>query len=725
MGYLQDIFGRASTTGTSSGGSGGNTSGGFQWAPDYSSFTTNPNAVWQDNPASAENSWMDQSGWFTKQAGDVWSSGADTFTRIEDNPTSWRDLQAAGQWDLKDQNSNAWKYLSKNASYGRQFDGEDFSSPEFGIYSALSKAGVTPSYGSFSDIGNPANIVKGYADALVAGGIDPTRAQQIAQTGYDQSKRLQYVKNKNSHGGVAGIAEGFGDIAEATRPIWTAALGGWLAAPAGAASTAAEAGAAAGSATGAGTAGATGMAGFGTGAGVAASGGLGLGSTLSNFYSGLGLGGMGTAAATGATLGGGMSALGGGDIVQGALMGGLGGAAGNYFGGSPTTNVEGGTGINWDTATASNAGVVDSPYEEILGNPLEGGVASEIPFTGTESGQSLESWLNKSFSPNPNILASDTSSLNSFPTTSDPWGTGVSPSQLGSDLSASGFSVPSTNTLNLQPTDYLGDGGIAMDDLSSSFNTTSDESNPLGEEVPMDSTLFGEDPMIQSTDPTNPYQNEAYQSGMDFSGGGEIPLAQQYPNVEPGMLDKLLNTYNTMRDPLKIAGGLAQLYLGRQNKGELEDALRKQEAQAFDHRQFDNLMRNYQDPQKRLEMLRGTPGFLQSEKYLTDEMQRKLAQKGHFMQQGNQGAVSNNWSVPMADVVAKNAMQWDKQIFDQLGGLTGMGFDPADSRARLQGAFVPGMNAQRDKGYDALFEALRNNKELIPDALKGLSSWLS
>jgi hypothetical protein len=236
------------------------------------------------------------------------------------------------------------------------------------------------------------------------------------------------------------------------------------------------------------------------------------------------------------------------------------------------------------------------------------------------------------------------------------------------------------------------------------------------EEIPQDSTLFGEEPVVEP-DPTS-FEGTSFDSGMDFGAGGEIPVEQQYPGMDTSVMDKLKEAYSMMKDPLALAGAMGKMYMGRNQADEMRKYLESQKASEFNHREFDQLARNYKDPNKRKQMLENTPGYAMSRDYLLKEQMRKLAQQGKFGQIGQGDAMASNWAVPMADVVGKNAMAWDNQIFGQVKDLTGMGENNSAANASLAGAFLPKAASQENQGWMDLLEALRRNQGLLPDVLK-------
>lgn len=211
---------------------------------------------------------------------------------------------------------------------------------------------------------------------------------------------------------------------------------------------------------------------------------------------------------------------------------------------------------------------------------------------------------------------------------------------------------------------------------------------------------------------------EAGQSAQTLESG--FNPATQGGNV----LDKATQLYNTAKPLLSVGGKLIDFVQKDKQADELRNYMAQQEAQGFNHRQFDPMAQAMMDPGKRMEMLRNTPGFLESQRYLMEEMKRKLAKKGSFSQLGQGDALSNNWAVPMGDVFAKHAMDWDKQVFDQVRDLTGMQFDPAATRAQIAGNFLPGAQAQDDRKWHYLGKILEDAKG-IPDSLKGLMGLLA
>src|SRR3990167_4208552 len=87
------------------------------------------------------------------------------------------------------------------------------------------------------------------------------------------------------------------------------------------------------------------------------------------------------------------------------------------------------------------------------------------------------------------------------------------------------------------------------------------------------------------------------------------------------------------------------------------------------------------DPTARNQMMRETPGFLASQEFAERAQQRRNSATGNL----NTGY----GDTLTADVLGRNASQWDNQLFNQLSQASGMGFNNVASQAQLGTGFLP------------------------------------
>lgn len=231
------------------------------------------------------------------------------------------------------------------------------------------------------------------------------------------------------------------------------------------------------------------------------------------------------------------------------------------------------------------------------------------------------------------------------------------------------------------------------------------------------------EPSTSSTETTPMPGTDQYPTeGTNFPGEPEGQYGGPTGMNDPSTMSQLRDLYGTLKDPARLLMALQQLGRGRQQRGAMEEFMRNAQGQAFPHQEFQQFARDYFDPAKRNQMLQNTPGFQASQDYLSKETQRKLAGQGKFSQVGQGGAMSNNWSVPMLDVLGKNAQAWDNQLFGQIKDASGMGINSLDANNRLAGGLLPQMFREENNGYRELGNALFRNMESAPEALK---RWLA
>lgn len=152
------------------------------WAPDYSSFTDDPNAQWFEPRGEG----YPESGWGYASTGEGYPwRAASGYTAGGGN--EYAALKAAGAWDLKDPNSDTWKYLRTLNNLG-----DPQTNPE-ALAFALSSIGAIGAT-------NPADPRwQAGLDRLVSEGLDPGMAQGLT-SGYHGVEAAQ----ENPSGGVLG-----------------------------------------------------------------------------------------------------------------------------------------------------------------------------------------------------------------------------------------------------------------------------------------------------------------------------------------------------------------------------------------------------------------------------------------------------------------------------------------------------------------------------------------
>lgn len=271
--------------------------------------------------------------------------------------------------------------------------------------------------------------------------------------------------------------------------------------------------------------------------------------------------------------------------------------------------------------------------------------------------------------------------------------------------------VPAAETLGLNfaaatPTSDLGE-------MSSPTGGTTTAPAPTGATAPMSA-------------PTGTLPD----AGYDLGGYGTTPVDSAIytdpglatAGASPDLLARIKDAYSKLKDPISMVGALGQMYQGNQQANKMEEYLKSQQAKddasRFPYRQYDQFAADFMDPAKRYQMMLDNPAFKRSEEFLINQQQRKLAGQGKFGQIGQGGALSNNWAVPMADVVAKNAMDWEKNLFGQIQGVTGMNMPGRNDSAQLAGGFLPAIYNTQQDSWRTLGDAMRRNQGFLPEVLK-------
>lgn len=282
----------------------------YEWSPGHESFIDRnqyPNAQWMpaDPGGGSEGAPGHPAGWYTPGGYD--SSGTEGgYTQpqlVDDGRRTYWDLKNAGLWNLKDANSDTWKFLQAQAG-----NAGDVKSDPNALYKALAGVGLAQAAMGRNEAGQQ-QIEAAYREAL--DGLNPQFVDSMAKAAGENTMGY-WTASKQAEG--QGFMKDLGDVGNVYRDMFTqtplgVALGAYMLAPV-----------AAGAAAGAGE-------------GVAATAG----------YAGQGaLAGLGPVAG-GATVGGGLAALGGGnleDIAKGAGLGAAGGAVAGELAGDTGTGME-------------------------------------------------------------------------------------------------------------------------------------------------------------------------------------------------------------------------------------------------------------------------------------------------------------------------------------------------------------------------------------------------
>lgn len=145
-----------------------------------------------------------------------------------------------------------------------------------------------------------------------------------------------------------------------------------------------------------------------------------------------------------------------------------------------------------------------------------------------------------------------------------------------------------------------------------------------------------------------------------------------------------------LKDPLAIGGSLYQIMQSKKMEEDMRNFLNAQQGREFPHQNFYGYADKWMDPSWRYQQLESNPAFRRAEDYLAREQRRQLASKGVHSQVNERGNFSNNFAVPMGDVMAKNANKWDEQLFGQIRDLTGMNQNKRSSDIASQ--FLPAIH---------------------------------
>lgn len=173
----------------------------------------------------------------------------------------------------------------------------------------------------------------------------------------------------------------------------------------------------------------------------------------------------------------------------------------------------------------------------------------------------------------------------------------------------------------------------------------------------------------------------------------------------------LQDMFGNRKDPLALLGALRSIMNQKDVEKMYNNSLSNFQQQGFPHQQYHGLANDWlTDPAKRYEMLKGTPGFMESQRYAEDAQRRRNARAGYLNAGYGDQLITN--------ALASNAQTWDSQLFNQLAEASGMKFNNMSAQAQLAGGFLPAITQGRNQRDQSIFEALRNNQGFLPEIFK-------
>ncbi len=203
-------------------------------------------------------------------------------------------------------------------------------------------------------------------------------------------------------------------------------------------------------------------------------------------------------------------------------------------------------------------------------------------------------------------------------------------------------------------------------------------------------------------------------TGPNFSGSGF-----SLPNMPNGTSTLLQNLLKGLAQPTgsgtggnldinKLIQGILSGGVSIANQRSMEDkytGLRDTiNANQFPFKDFQDMAYKFKDPQQRYQMMLDNPGYQASRDYVTKAQARRNAQTGDIK--------SGYGDSILADVIGKNAQNWDAQNFDQTKAMSGMGFNNAPSQALLAQIIPQIYKGRQDTAVDV--GKTLNDSNLIP-----------
>ena len=212
---------------------------------------------------------------------------------------------------------------------------------------------------------------------------------------------------------------------------------------------------------------------------------------------------------------------------------------------------------------------------------------------------------------------------------------------------------------------------------------------------------------------------ESYGGTPVSSGGGFSPdpgfEQGSFPrNVGKSILEQAMKSMTNQRSGTGtneladlLRGVLSNVYSAgnqRSMEGAYNQARDRINANQFPFKDFQQQAYDFTDPNKRYQMMLDNPGYQASRDYATKAQMRRNARTGDL-------GTGYGDSI-LADVIGKNARDWDSQNFGQIEKMSGMGFNNANSQALLA-QMIPQMYQGRQQVGTDIGNTLGNSLPTI------------
>ena len=195
---------------------------------------------------------------------------------------------------------------------------------------------------------------------------------------------------------------------------------------------------------------------------------------------------------------------------------------------------------------------------------------------------------------------------------------------------------------------------------------------------------------------------------VDLSGGGMGSVVGT--GNQTSFLQDLMSRFGNMKDPLKLGASIAQQVVNKKNNKKMQDAINQSRSAGFPFQNYQHLAQMWSDPAQRYQMLQSNPAYKAAEDYVRQATARRNARTGDIN--------SEFGAATMADALGRNASAWDKQMFDQIAQITGMGFNNNQVTSQLAAALYPQMSKNNNYSLASIGNAIAANQGFLPDMLK-------
>ena len=195
---------------------------------------------------------------------------------------------------------------------------------------------------------------------------------------------------------------------------------------------------------------------------------------------------------------------------------------------------------------------------------------------------------------------------------------------------------------------------------------------------------------------------------IDLSGGGMGSVLGT--GNQGSFLENLMSRFGNQKDLLKLGGSLAQQLVNKKNNKRMMDAISQSRNAGFPFQNYQHLAQMWSDPAQRYQMLQSNPAYKAAEDYVKQAAMRRNARTGDLN--------SGFGAATMASVLGQNAAAWDKQQFDQIRDITGMGFNGNQVTSQLAASLYPQIAKNNMNTAGSIFDAIRSNQGFFPDMLK-------